>query len=71
MERGISFIDDGAFDGISTITKIEFSNELIYVGVGAFSGMHFFVDDVEVLPTAEYLAGSIWTGSGDGRLDNE
>ena len=71
MERGISFIDDSAFSDISTIKKIEFGGDLIYVGYGAFSGMHFFVDDVEAFPTADVLAGTFWSGNGDGRLDNK
>ena len=71
MERGISFIDNDAFSDISTIKNIEFSGDLIYVGYGAFSGMHFFVDDVEAFPTADVLAGTFWSGNGDGRLDNK
>jgi hypothetical protein len=40
----------------------------MYVGDDAFSGLEFFDGETEVIPVAEELSGTIWTGSGDGKV---
>lgn len=68
LDMSISFIDDSAFEDISTIKRIEFNSELMYVGDDAFSGLEFFNGETEVMPVAAELSGTIWTGSGDGKV---
>lgn len=68
LDMSISFVDDSAFEDISTIKRIEFDSGLMYVGDDAFSGLEFFDGETEVIPVAEELSGTIWTGSGDGKV---
>jgi uncharacterized repeat protein (TIGR02543 family) len=65
ISEEVTYIGSNAFTDMSNVVYMSITSTVTSIGNAAFYGSVFYVNDVEVEPTAENLAGSNWYSSGD------